>query len=163
MSVPPLLGRASPIRSTVQHSRGLTRRGDFHLERERYTTAPVYWSATIDTQEPQRLESSTGSSDSYRVSVAETLQLPCCPVIPAPPLVRNSSPVGYLSGEPGVSPFLLVLSSFHHTLRLHGLHGRRTILLAKIEHRLSVTPTTTSRIMTLPFPHRTRVFHHLML
>ncbi|KAI5992937.1 hypothetical protein EDD15DRAFT_956429 [Pisolithus albus] len=170
MSVPPLLGRASPIRSTVQHSRGLTLRGDFHLERECYTTAPVYRSATVHTQEPQRLESSTG--DSYRVSVAETLQLPGCPVIPAPLLVRNSSPVGYLSGEPGVarlSDYFVgesrasAIVSSTCDMSPHVINDFPSIHHTVATGPRRVTPTTTSRIMTPPVSHRTRVFHHLML
>lgn len=59
---------------------------------------PDYGSAIVDTQEPQCLESSAG--DGYPAFIPELLS---CPVTPAPLLVRNSSLVGCLSGEPGTS------------------------------------------------------------
>ncbi|KAI6137323.1 hypothetical protein F5141DRAFT_1288819 [Pisolithus sp. B1] len=96
MTTPPFLGHAPPVSSTVQHSWGLTYEGDRHLEQRHYTTAPGCGSATVDALELQCLES--WIRDGYSVSISE---LPTCPVISAPLLARNSSLVGYLSGEPG--------------------------------------------------------------
>ncbi|KAI6125194.1 hypothetical protein EV401DRAFT_1131341 [Pisolithus croceorrhizus] len=105
MTTPPFLGRALPARSTVQHSWGLTYQGDRHLEHRHYTTVPGYGSATVDAREPQCLESWIG--DAYSVSISEALQLPSCPIIPAPLLACNSNLVGYLSGEPGSAQLAL--------------------------------------------------------
>ncbi|KAI6022232.1 hypothetical protein PISMIDRAFT_18422 [Pisolithus microcarpus 441] len=104
MTTLPILGRAPPIRSTVQRSWGLPCQGDCNLEHKHYTTVPGYGSATVDTQEPK---SSTG--DGYSVSVPEALQLPNCPIIPAPLPTCNSGPVGCLSGEPVTAQVALSL------------------------------------------------------
>ncbi|KAI6159363.1 hypothetical protein EDD17DRAFT_1898775, partial [Pisolithus thermaeus] len=105
MSTPPFLGHAPPVRSTVQHSWGLTYEGDHHLEQRYHTSAPGCGSATVDGWESQCLES--WIRDGYSVSIFEALQLPSCPGISAPLIARNSSLVGYLSGELGSAQLAL--------------------------------------------------------
>ncbi|KAI6022215.1 hypothetical protein PISMIDRAFT_689254 [Pisolithus microcarpus 441] len=110
MTTPPFLGRAPPIRSTVQHSWGSACRGDCHLEHKHHTTVPRYEFATVDGREPQCLESSTG--DGYSVSVPRALQLPSCPIIPAPLPTFNSSPAGCICGEPDTAQVPLSLGYY---------------------------------------------------
>ncbi|KAI6094247.1 hypothetical protein EV401DRAFT_2050569 [Pisolithus croceorrhizus] len=98
MPTSPYPGPASPIRSTVQHPQGLTCQGDHHVEHRQYNVAPSQGSAGVSAREPQCLDSSTG--DAYSVRISEELELPSCPIIPAPLLACNSSLVGYLSVEP---------------------------------------------------------------
>ncbi|KIK22092.1 hypothetical protein PISMIDRAFT_11818 [Pisolithus microcarpus 441] len=92
------LGHASPSRSTLQHSRGLSFQGDCYLDHRHFTTPPGYGSATIDGRELRYLESSIG--DDYSVSISEALRLSSCPIIPAPlPATLSSDLAGHLCGE----------------------------------------------------------------
>ncbi|KAI6125585.1 hypothetical protein EDD16DRAFT_1557485 [Pisolithus croceorrhizus] len=161
MSTPPFLGHAPPVRSTVQHSWGLTYEGDHHLEQRYHTSAPGCGSATVDGWESQCLES--WIRDGYSVSIFEALQLPSCPGISAPLIARNSSLVGYLSGELGVSRFQSILPSSHHMFRVHSSRCHQAIQLVKIEHHPPIMPPTASRTMTPPFLYRSRVFCRLIL
>ncbi|KAI6020673.1 hypothetical protein BKA83DRAFT_4494475 [Pisolithus microcarpus] len=92
------LGHASPSRSTLQHSRGLSFQGDCYLDHRHFTTPPGYGSATIDGRELRYLESSIG--DDYSVSISEVLRLSSCPIILAPLLATLSSDLaGHLCGK----------------------------------------------------------------
>ncbi|KAI6022166.1 hypothetical protein PISMIDRAFT_680600 [Pisolithus microcarpus 441] len=98
MSPPPFLGNAPPGRSTVQHTRDLTLEGGRHFEHRYHTAASACRSATVDAQESQYLEPSSG--DDCDVSISEVLQLSSCPIISTPQVLAGSSNlVGHLSGE----------------------------------------------------------------
>ncbi|KAI6022228.1 hypothetical protein PISMIDRAFT_689129 [Pisolithus microcarpus 441] len=167
MTPPLFLSRAPPIRSTIRHSQSFNHQGDCHLEPRHRTTVPGFGSATVDATEPQCLKSSTG--DRYSVSVPEALQLPSCPIIPAPLPTCNSGPADYLSGEPATaqvaqsSGYVAGQNRASSTVSPTCINDSPSVDHTVATESRRVTPPTISRTMTPLFPHHTQIFYHLML